>query len=149
MERMQSKHPKEFKDQDENSTKWVRCTDDMVLWAESLEDSIRQTIIFFQECASEGEVFNKKKIKFACTEVEALGFNLTQEGIEPTKGYLNAQINYPVPKCLKDMRGFSGFFNQSAFMTKDRTKDAMSKLRHRLLKIKTLRIGTRPDTIGE
>ena len=30
------------------------------------------------------------------------------------------------------MRGFSGFLNQLAFMTKARTKEAMSKLRHHL-----------------
>ena len=87
-----------------------------------MEDSIRQTFIFIQECASEGVVFNKKKFQFACTEVEALGFNLTQEGIEPNKGYLNVLINYPVPKRLKDMRGFAGFLNQSAFMTKEEKK---------------------------
>ena len=55
-------------------------------------------------------------------EVEALGFNITQEGIEPTKGYLEALKNYPTPKYLKDMRAFSGFLNQSAFMSKEKTR---------------------------
>ena len=77
-------------------------------------------------------MFNKKKFQFACSEVEALGFDITQDGIEPIKGYLTALMNYPIPKRLKDMRGFSGFLNQSAFMTKSNKKNAMSKLRHRL-----------------
>ena len=95
---MQAKHIKEFKDHSENATSWVCCIDDMVLWSETLQDSIRQTFIFIQECSAEGVVFNRKKFQFACTEVEALGFNLTQEGIEPTKGYLEALLNYPIPQ---------------------------------------------------
>ena len=46
--------------------------------------------------------------------------------------FINALLIYPVPQKLKDMRGFSRFLNQSAFMTKAKTKDAILKLRHRL-----------------
>ena len=85
MEKMQAKFPKEFKDRQQNNTSWVRCIDDTVLWSETLEESIRQTWIFIQECSAEGVVFLKKKFQFDCPDVEALGFNITQDGIEPTK----------------------------------------------------------------
>ena len=61
-----------------------------------------------------------------------MGFNITQEGIEPNKGYLEALRNYPTPKCLKDMRAFSGFLNQSGFMSREKTREAMSLIRNRL-----------------
>ena len=77
-------------------------------------------------------VFNAKKLQFGCREVEALGFNLTQDGIEPTKAYLDALLNYPTPKCLKDMRSFSGFLNQSAFMMKEKTREALALIQDRL-----------------
>ena len=51
--------------------------------------------------------------------------------IEPTKGYLDALKNYPTPKCLKDMRAFSGFLNQSAFMSREKTREAMGLIRKR------------------
>ena len=57
----------------------------------------------------EGVVFNQKKFQFAMDEVEALGFNINQEGIEPTKGYLEALQNYPTPRCLKDIRAVWAF----------------------------------------
>ena len=41
-------------------------------------------------------------------------------------------LNYPIPTNLKTMRGFVGFLNQSAFMQKEKTRDIMASLRHRL-----------------
>ena len=101
MEWMQAKHLRKFKDQNENATKWVWCIDDTVLWAETLEDSICQTFIFIQECASEGVIFKKKKFKFACTEVKALVFNLTQEGIDANQGVPQRSDKLPSPKTTK------------------------------------------------
>ena len=119
--------------QNEHSAAWVRCIDDTLLWAESLIKCLKQTFLFVQECAFDGVVFNQRKFQFAMEEVEALGFNITQEGIEPTKGYLDALKNYPTPKCLKDMRAFSGFLNQSAFMSREKTREAMGLIRKRLM----------------
>ena len=73
MDRIKTENPEIFKtpssQENEHSISWVRCIDDTVLWEDTLDNCIKQTFIFIQECAAEGVVFNKKKFQFACDEV--------------------------------------------------------------------------------
>ncbi|XP_036145206.1 uncharacterized protein LOC105831336 isoform X1 [Monomorium pharaonis] len=48
------------------------------------------------------------KCKFVYTRVEYLGYIISEKGISPTKEGVEAILNFPVPKNVREVRGFVG-----------------------------------------
>ena len=56
-----------------------------------------------------GVLVNPKKTNLMIKEVEFLGFQISQEGIFPVKGWAEKVENWPLPSTKKGLRGFLGF----------------------------------------
>ena len=93
----------------------VKCVDDTLLWADTIEESYKQTIDYLQLCGRNGIMLNPKKFKFAADEVEFAGFKINKKTISPIPTFLKAIENFPQPKNITDIRSWFGLVNQAAY----------------------------------
>jgi len=52
--------------------------------------------------------FRIDKCKFLCTEIEFLGYRVSESGIRPTKSGVDTIENYPIPQNIKSLQCFVG-----------------------------------------
>ena len=93
----------------------AQCVDDSILWDRNIEESFWHTVDYIQLCASKGVVFNPDKFQFARKELEFAGFNLSMDGLKPSKKLIDAIQSFPVPKNITDARSWFGLVNQVSF----------------------------------
>ena len=93
----------------------VKCVDDTLLWADTIEESFTQTINYLQLCGRNGIILNPKKFTFAKDEVEFAGFKIGKKSIAPIPTFLKAVENFPQPKNITDIRSWFGLVNQAAY----------------------------------
>ena len=77
--------------------------------------SFWHTIDYIIHCGSNGIVFNPEKFHFAEKEVEFAGFQITEDGIKPTKRMTEGISSFPTPKNITDVRSWSGQENQVSY----------------------------------
>ena len=68
--------------------KKVRILDDTLLFEPIIGDCFLATCSYVDLLPRNGVVFNPDKFKFGRQEVNFAGFNMTDEGVRPTKGML-------------------------------------------------------------
>jgi hypothetical protein len=108
------------------------CIDDMLIWADSLEMSLKQVHYILQFCASKGIIFNAKKMKLGERSLNIFGYHLDQNGLKPTDDFMDALLKYPTPKNIKEMRGFFGIMAQCSWAIKDKAQCELGDLRTKL-----------------
>ena len=93
----------------------TRCIDDSLLWDDSIESSFWHTIEYINHCANKGIVFNPDKFRFAEMEVEFAGFQVTANGVKPTKRMTETILNFPTPTNITGVRSWFGLVNQVSY----------------------------------
>ena len=89
-----------------------RCVDDVLTFDTDLEEHWWRTIELLEVLGKNGIVVNPEKFQFSQRLVDFAGFHLTETTVEPLPKYLNAILNFPVPKSLTDIRSWFGLVNQ-------------------------------------
>ena len=95
--------------------RYIRCTDDGLLYDDDIEAAFWHTFDHIKHCADHGVVFNREKFKFAEESVEFAGFELTMDGFKPAEHIVNAIRDFPVPSSITDVRSWFGLVNQVAY----------------------------------
>ena len=83
-----------------------RCVDDTLLYDSNIEESFYRAGQFLDTCGNNGIILNPKKFKFAETEVDFLGFSITDSGVKPTTEFLSNILNFPTPTNLTYVRSW-------------------------------------------
>ncbi len=91
--------------------KLVVYLDDIMIYAKTLEEH-RVIILEVLKRLRQHDLYLKpEKCKFDKTSTEFLGIIISEEGIMMDPIKLNGVIDWPAPKKLKELRGFTGFAN--------------------------------------
>lgn len=93
----------------------TKCVDDTLLWEESVEKSIWQTIEYIDLCGRKGITFNIPKFVLAADKVEFAGFDVTPDNVSPCHQYLQAILDFPKPQNITDIRSWFGLLNQVSY----------------------------------
>ena len=93
-----------------------KCVDDSLLYDATIEEAFWHTIDYIILGSENGIIFNKGKFQFAMDEVDFAGFNITKDGIKPTKRMVGAIENFPTPTNITDLRSFFGLVNQVSYV---------------------------------
>ena len=93
----------------------TKCIDDTILWDQDIEHSFWHTVDYITLCSQNGIVFNPKKFQFAKSQVDFAGFTISESGLKPTQGIMDAIQNFPKPKNITDARSWFGLVNQVAY----------------------------------
>ena len=93
----------------------TKCVDDVLLWADSINDSFFQAVQWLDTCGRNGVTLNPDKFVFAEDEVEFAGFEITSESVRPSQKYLRAILDFPTPNNITDVRSWFGLINQVAY----------------------------------
>ena len=86
--------------------------DDVITWADSVEEAFTRICSILSHCNKHGLVFSADKFKFGRYEVEFAGFSITDKGIKPAAKYTESIRNYPTPTNISRVRGWYGLINQ-------------------------------------
>ncbi|GKC38897.1 putative mitochondrial protein [Tanacetum coccineum] len=82
--------------------------DDILVYSNSLEEHREHLSIIFA-CLHEQKLFcNRKKCSFTQENIEYLGHIVSHEGVAADPSKISAMLNWPIPKSLKELRGFLG-----------------------------------------
>ena len=92
-----------------------RCVDDTLLYDSSIEESFYRAGEFLETCGNNGIILNPKKFKFAESEVDFLGFSITDSGVRPTSEFLSNIMTFPTPTSLTDVRSWYGAVAQVSY----------------------------------
>ena len=84
------------------------------MWHGTIEGNFRRTCEYLTPFSKNGIVFNLEKFQFCKRQVEFVGYNLTEEGMEPTRDMLNSIRDFPRPSDISGVRGWFGLVEQVA-----------------------------------
>ena len=86
----------------------VAFMDDFLVATETLEYHIQILKEILPVLVENCHELRLDKCKFLLTEVEYLGYSVTQSGIGPAKRGIEAISNYPIPKTVRGVQRFLG-----------------------------------------
>ena len=89
----------------------VNYIDDILVWGSTKEEHDRRLREVLKRIQQWGLKLAKKKCKEAVTELKYLGVILTQEGIKPDNGKIEAVLKMPEPVDKESVRRFLGMVN--------------------------------------
>ena len=92
-----------------------KCVDDVLGWAETLEQLFFDTAFFLFHTNSFGIIQNPAKFTWGKRELEFLGFWIKEDGIRPTQDTIDAIKEFPRPSDVTGVRSFYGLVEQVAF----------------------------------
>jgi hypothetical protein len=87
----------------------TKCVDDVLLWADSIEESFFQAAQWLDICGRHGIALNPEKFKFGQDVVEFAGFEITSNSVRPCMKYLRAILNFPTPRNITDVLSVFSF----------------------------------------
>ena len=93
----------------------LKCTDDSLLHETDIEKSFFQACSYLDTCGHNGIIQVPKKFKFCRDTVEWAGLEITPTNVRPSKKYLQAILDYPVPTDITGVRAWFGLVNQVAY----------------------------------
>jgi hypothetical protein len=82
--------------------------DDIIVWSQTEEEHEANWELVFQALRKAFLFCNKKKSTLFCTEINFLGHHISERGIEPDGSKIQRILDWPQPKCAKDVRAFLG-----------------------------------------
>ena len=74
-----------------------RCVDDSILWGETIEENFMRTCEYLTLTGGAGIIMNHEKFVFCKKKLEFLGFELTEDGVEPGRELLKSILDFPRP----------------------------------------------------
>ncbi len=92
-----------------------KCVDDTILWDNDIEEAFWHVVDYITLCAKNGIVFNPKKFRFSCDDIDFAGFTITKSGMRPSASLTDAILNFPVPTDITGVRSWFGVVNQVAY----------------------------------
>ena len=98
--------------------------DDVVIFGKTLEEHLSNLREVLQTLNEANLKVQLDKSEFLKASVEFLGYIVTRDGIMPNKKKIEAIIQWPVPKNLKQLRGFLGLIGYYRRFIKDFAKIA-------------------------
>ena len=107
-----------------------RCVDDSILWGDTIEDTFLRTCEYLTLTGRAGIIMNPEKFVFCRRKLEFLGFELTEDGVEPGRELLKSIQDFPRPRDISGIRSWFGLVEQVAWAFSK--TNVMSPLRHLL-----------------
>ncbi|KAG8916674.1 hypothetical protein FRC01_002921 [Tulasnella sp. 417] len=85
--------------------------DDILIFAETEEELLQKTKEVLRRCKEQGLYCKPEKCEFNCQEIEYLGYIIGRQGIRMDKKKVDAILEWPDPKTVKEIQSFLGFAN--------------------------------------
>lgn len=98
--------------------------DDIIIFSPDEERHIKDIMEVFHTLQEANMKVQLDKCEFFKDEVEFLGFLISQKGIQTNPKKVEAIVNFPYPKTLKDLRSFLGLSGYYRRFVKDYAKIA-------------------------
>lgn len=89
----------------------IRCfvyLDDVVIYSHDLASHVENLELVFKRLREFNLKLQPDKCEFLRREVAYLGHVITEEGVKPNPGKVEAVTKFPTPKCPKDIKSFLG-----------------------------------------
>ena len=102
----------------ENLTGVLKLVDDILVYAESLEQLTKRVRELMIRLRESGLTVSKKKLNISRT-VTFAGFKLSPNSIEPDPARIAALTELPAPKNISELRGYNGALNQLSIFIPD------------------------------
>lgn len=85
--------------------------DDILIFADSKEELLEKLRKVLQRCRDANLYCKAKKCKFFVDEIDYLGYVISKDGIQMDRKKVEAILDWPVPKNVKDIQTLLGFCN--------------------------------------
>lgn len=82
--------------------------DDIIVYAKDLAEHDKKIRKLFDRLTQANVVLQPEKCEFLKLEVAYLGHVITKEGVRPDPKKIETILQFPSPKCTKDVRSFLG-----------------------------------------
>ncbi|XP_048602698.1 uncharacterized protein LOC125588971 [Brassica napus] len=82
--------------------------DDILVYSKTKEAHERHLEIVLGLLEKNRLYANRKKCHFGCEKVEYLGYVISAQGVAADPEKIRAMVNWPVPRVVKELRGFLG-----------------------------------------
>ena len=90
--------------------------DDSVLWSKmGLQGIFHTTCKMLETGHKAGLIFNGDKFQFGLDTVDFAGLEITNNGVRPSRKFLDAIRDFPSPRNISEMRSFFGMINQVCY----------------------------------
>lgn len=89
--------------------------DDIIISTETLDEHFKILKILGERISKAGLTISVEKSRFCTKELNYLGYVVTKEGIRPDNKKIEAILNYPQPKNVRDVRrllGMAGWYRR-------------------------------------
>jgi len=89
--------------------------DDVLIPSRTVEDGLYNLETVLETFVNANLTLNLKKCNFLCTEIEYLGFQISEGSIAPSKRKIEAVMNFPRPRDVHNVRqylGLTGYFRR-------------------------------------
>ncbi|GKC93464.1 putative mitochondrial protein, partial [Tanacetum coccineum] len=83
-------------------------SNDILVYNMSLEEHLEHLRLVFEKLWREGLYCNRKKCAFGHTQVEYLGHIVSKEGVMADSTKVTTMLTWPIPKNIRELRGFLG-----------------------------------------
>ena len=93
----------------------VKCVDDTLMWATSIEDAFFQLCRWCDLTYRGGITLNPSKLQFALDCVDFAGLTITPTNIRPCSKFLDTINDFPTPKNITGARAWFGLVNQGSY----------------------------------
>lgn len=98
--------------------------DDIIIFGKTLDEHLKNLKIVLETLRKANFKIQPDKCEFLKTEVEFLGFIVSEGGLKPNMNKVECIRKYPEPKNLKDLRAFLGLSGYYRRFVKDYAKIA-------------------------
>lgn len=98
--------------------------DDIIIFSKDEEEHYRNLDVIFRTLRLSNMKVQLDKSEFLKSEVEFLGFIISDKGIKTNPRKVEAILNFPTPRTLKDLRSFLGLSNYYRRFIRDYAKIA-------------------------
>ena len=85
--------------------------DDILVYSKTKEEHLKTLEELFQRLAKAGLAISLKKCKFGVTEVNYLGYRVSEAGLAPMERKIEGLMKFPAPTKQKELLAFLGALN--------------------------------------
>lgn len=94
-------------------------SDDIIVYADTVEEHDKRLEKVLETLKENGLTLNKEKCSYRMTELQFMGFLLSERGIGPTSAKVDAVKKAEAPKSASEVRSFLGLVNFNARFIND------------------------------